>query len=271
MNREKRFSRPNLILWALGLFAVWTLTTYLLEGRLLTLLRPEATGARLAYAAVANVLVGMLGAGLLLRSFTGRAGVVPPRLGLRAPGRTLLSMTLGLGLGFGAFLLQKPVSLAPALVGNAFAQVWVVSVAEVLVCWVVLGKAVEVSMSAAGPRWAGLLVAWIVAAVAFGAYHFAHSPPFNTIPMIGLLTGVGLVTGAFFFAVGEVYGTLLFHNFLALQGVTEALAEGGRLEQYGTLQLPLIVTALVATGVLVAVDLFVRRQGEVYRSRERKA
>jgi hypothetical protein len=135
-----------------------------------------------------------------------------------------------------------------------------VSMAEVLVCWGALGKAVEIGENIGGSRWPRLLGALIVSAVAFGVYHFAHSPPFNTAAMVSLLTVVGLITGAFFFIVGELYGTILFHNFLALKGVTDALADGGRLEHFSTPQLPLIMTALIATGVLLAVDLLVRKQ-----------
>ena len=259
MNHERELSGRRLISWAIGLYVAWTVATFLLEGRILTLLRPEATGARLAYAVIANILVGVVGAGLLLRAAVQRAHVVPRHLALRTPGRTVLSIILGLGLGFSAFFLQRPVSLAPAVVVNAFAQVWVVSVAEILVCWVVLGKAVETSMRGTAPKWASVLTAWVIAAVAFGAYHFAHSPPFNTMQMVGLLTAVGFVTGAFFFVVGELYGTIVFHNFLAMKGVTDALAEGGRLEEYGTLEIPLVMTALISAGMLLAIDLLTRK------------
>lgn len=262
MNQKKEPDTFHITRWAVGLYAVWILATYLLEGRILTLLRPEAVGARLTYAVVANILVGVIGAGLVLRAAVRRTSLGPARFGLRSPGRTAFSVALGLTVGFVAFVLQQPVTLAPTVIGNAFAQVWVVSVAEVLVCWVVLGKAVETSMIAAQSRLSPILAAWIVSAVAFGAYHFAHSAPFNTVPMVGFLSVVGLVTGAFFFGIGELYGTILFHNFLALKGVTDTLAEGGRLEHFGTLQLPLIATALIVTGALVAVDYMVRRQSD---------
>jgi|SRR5215208_4188225 hypothetical protein len=52
---------------AFGLYLVWVLATYLLEGRIHTLLRPEAIGARLSYALVANVLIGISGSALAIR------------------------------------------------------------------------------------------------------------------------------------------------------------------------------------------------------------
>jgi hypothetical protein len=260
MIRENEYARFRFILWAVGLYAVWTLATYVLEGRILTLLRPEAAGARLTYALVANVLVGIVGAGLVLRMGMRHAGGDPQRLALRSASRTIIGLALGLGLGFSAFVLQRPVTLDPIVVGNAFAQVWVVSVAEVLVCWAVLGKAVEFEAYVADSQRLRVFAAWLVSAVAFGVYHFAHSPPFNTVAMVSMLTVVGLATGAFFFIVRELYGTILFHNFLAMKGVTDALAEGGKLESFNTPQLPLIATALFTTGVLIATHLLLRRQ-----------
>lgn len=138
------------------------------------------------------------------------------------------------------------------MIANAFAQVWVVSLAEVVVCWVVLGTAVRLGFSRNHPLVA-VTTGVAVAAIAFGVYHFAHSAPFNTLQMVGLLTIVGIATGVFFFSVGGVYGTVIFHNFLALKGVTDALARQGALEQFETLQIPLIITAVAATVVLAAV------------------
>lgn len=36
-----------------------------------------------------------------------------------------------------------------------------------------------------------MIVAAIVASVLFGVYHFAHSPPFNTVDLVVLLTAIG--------------------------------------------------------------------------------
>jgi hypothetical protein len=206
---------------------------------------------------VSNLLIGLVGGGLILGWAVRRAGVAPQNLALRSPGRTALSLTLGFGLGFAVLILQRPVTLEPVVLANAFSQVWVVSVAEVIVCWAVLGKAVHlVNVNAQPGR---VLLPLVVSAVAFGLYHFAHSPPFNAPAMVALLTAVGFVTGAYFFFVGELYGTIVFHNFLALKGVTEALADGGRLHHFSEPQLPLIVMALIVTGTLVLADILIWR------------
>ncbi len=244
---------------ALLLYAVWTLATWLLEGRMQTLLRPDAAGARLAYAVVANLIVGILGAGFLIRHRVRRTPS-PETWGFAPRARTLRTALAGFCLGAALFLLLRPASLHPAVLVHAFAQAWVVSTAEVLVCWAALGGAVVHAASRTGLRKSALAAAWLVSAAAFGAYHFAHSPPFDTWAMVGLLSLIGLVTGAFFFLVRDVWGTILLHNFLALKGITDALARGGQLEAFRQLQLPLLATALTAAALLAAVHSRIRRQ-----------
>ena len=73
--------------------------------------------------------------------------------------------------------------------------------------------------------------------------------------MVGLLSVVGLVTGVFYFTVRDIYGTIVFHNFLAVTGVTRALADSGRLSDFETPQWPLLLTAVTALLLLTATDL----------------
>jgi hypothetical protein len=47
---------------ALALFIVWAATTWFLEGRIETFLRPEVAIDRLLYAVVANLGIGIVGA-----------------------------------------------------------------------------------------------------------------------------------------------------------------------------------------------------------------
>jgi hypothetical protein len=42
------------------LYLIWVIATYLLEGRILTFLRPEATVDRVVYTVIANFLVGII-------------------------------------------------------------------------------------------------------------------------------------------------------------------------------------------------------------------
>jgi hypothetical protein len=99
----------------------------------------------------------------------------------------------------------------------------------------------------------------VSAALVFGVYHFAHSPPFNTPAMVWLLSGVGLATGVFFFLGGDLYSTIVLHNAFAVRGVVQALGESGNLDRYATPQLPLIATAIAAIVVLIIADVVLIR------------
>ena len=239
---------------ALALYAVWAGATYALEGAPRTLVRPEAAGLRALYTLTANVLIGVVGTGLVLRHLTRLGRLTPAAAGFGSGRRSAVATGIGFGLGAGVYLAQGAPSLDPIVLVNGFAQVLPVSAAEVLVCWSVVGAAADTSWRT---RRAPTLLAALLASALFGLYHLAHSPPFNSWTMIGGLTLVGLVTSVFFFVGRDVYGTIIFHNFLALFGVLHALVETGALVRYETLQAPLLITAILAIGLIAAVHRLV--------------
>jgi hypothetical protein len=171
---------------AIALLLAWALATWIFEGRIQTLLRPEATMDRLVYALGVNLALGVGGGFLLLRRWTRGGTALWGTPGTTEWRRTVVAVLAGLALGFGAYLLQGAPSTDPVVVVNAFAQVFVVSAAEVIVCWCLVAAAVEHSLARHG-RVLAIGTAVLLAAALFGIYHFAHSPPFDTLPMVGLL------------------------------------------------------------------------------------
>ena len=232
------------------------LATYLLEARQGTFLNPDAT-SRFVYTVIANVLIGTVGAALVIRAIIRRAEL--PRLtlyGVAAPRRILVLVPLAAAVA-ALFLANQQLPTAdPVVLANASAQVLVVSIAEVVVCWCLFGAVLR---NALGPGRVFAGVAVLSAAVAFGGYHFAHSPPFNTPVMVLLLSGVGVATGILFFLGGDLYSTIVLHNAFAVRGVVQALGEGGTLDRYTSPQLPLIATAMAAIIVLVIADVVLIR------------
>jgi hypothetical protein len=238
------------------LYLLWTAATWVFEGRVLTLLRPEATTERIVYAFVVNLLLGIGGAVWLVRRWRAR-GADGTYSGFGSWARTGVAAAAGLALGFGFYLMQGAPSLDAVVLVNAFAQVLVVSAAEVLVCWSVVGWATWLAARRLGNAPA-LLVAAVVSSALFGAYHFAHSPPFNTVPMVAFLSGIGLATSLFYFVSRDAFGTIVFHNFLGTYGVVEALAKADALSTFQALQPPLLFTAALTT-ISVAAGYFVMR------------
>lgn len=239
---------------AVGVYLCWTVATWALEGRLLTLQRPEAAVDRLVYTAVANVLIGTLVALWVVRVFAAAGAVSRARLGLRSLRHTLLASVGAAAAGLALYLGQGPPTTDPVVLTNAFAQVLPVSIAELVVCWLLVGGSVEAALRGRIPDTAARAVALLVASLLFGLYHVAHSPPFDTPAMVGLLTLVSVGTGVVFFAGRSAYGALVFHTFLALFGVTSALADAGRLAAYRDPAASLLVTGLVALLMFVVAE-----------------
>jgi hypothetical protein len=52
---------------------------------------------------------------------------------------------------------------------------------------------------------------------------------------------------------------------MGIKGVTEALADSGRIESFKELQIPIIATAIVAVVVLVVLDTMFLRRGVGYQ------
>jgi hypothetical protein len=248
------------VLLALLLYLVWALVTYLLEGRLRTFLRPEAREDRLAYALVANLAIGVVAAAVLLRYFLRWRVVTLKQVGLRALRHTLVCSAVAMALGVAAYGVLRPASLNPIVVGNVFAQTLNVSAAEVLVCWAATGPLLRVSLRLRPPS-LSVPVAVLVCSTLFGVYHFAHSVPFNSPRVVIFLSAVGLFTSVFYFFSRDLYATVLFHNWLGVVGVTQALAESGRLSTFET-PLPMLhATAAFGVVLLVALDVLWLRRG----------
>lgn len=132
------------------------------------------------------------------------------------------------------------------------------SAAEVLVCWSALATTVAALRPSFRPAHARML-AVVPGSLLFGCYHVAHSPPFDSSPMIALLTGVGVATGLVFALTGDVHGAILFHSFLALFGVLEAVDRSGGTTAYAVMAPSLAATATVTVLVTATLRWVVRR------------
>ena len=239
---------------AIGLYLVWVIATYLLEGRIQTLLRPEAMGARLSYALIANILIGIGGSALVIRSLSRAGTVSTQQAGFRGLTHAAIAVAVGVVLGFAFYALQGAPSWNPVVLLNVYAQVLVGSIAEVLVCWAVIGSVSQALLQDRG-RWVSVILAALIASVLFGIYHFAHSPPFNTIPLVVFLSVIGLVTSVFFFVSRDVYGTIAFHNFLGVLGVMRAIEASGNLSSFERPIVPLLIMAVVAVALLITAHM----------------
>jgi len=213
-------------------------------------------GARLFYALVTNILIGIGGSALVIRFMSRARTVSTQQAGFRGLGHAVVAVVIGVVLGLAFYALQGAPSWNPVVLVNAYAQVLVGSIAEVLVCWAVIGSLSQAVLQEDRGRWVALILPAVIASVFFGVYHFAHSPPFNTVPVVVLLSVVGLVTSLFFFVSRDVYGTIAFHNFLGILGVIRALDATGNLSVFERPMIPLLVMAVITIALLIAAHVF---------------
>ena len=242
------------ILVALGVYLLWMAVTYLLEGRISLMHHPTPAG-RALYVLSANVVIGIGLAVWALRTFVVSNVTSAKQLGFRSLKRTIMAGLIALAVGGGLFWLQNPPSLNPLVLFNGFAQVLPVSIAEVVVCWAVIGGSFEAWTQSRG-KVIGVIVGIVAANFLFGIYHYAHSAPFNQTWMVFFLMLPGLITSLVYFLGRDIYATILFHNFLGMTGVMQNVD----LDLFSQPLYPLYGLLVISVVVLIAADVFFIRR-----------
>jgi hypothetical protein len=268
MNKMAKF-----ILFSISVYLIWVFATYMLEGRVNLLQRVDPIG-RMEYAVIANILIGTVFGFIMLKPSLKSRFVTQKQLGFQSPRRIIILVAAAASVGFILFFTGNPASFNPVVITNAFSQTLPTSIAEVVICWIVVGTAFEALVKRTKKsndndvakvsripsiRTASVLAILVGAAVSivlFGIYHFMHSSPFNQPTMVLFLMIPAILTSMFYFVGREIYSTITIHNFLALIGVM------GSIDIIPLSQpiYPVIIIAWVSVLVLIASDLFLIRR-----------
>ena len=129
------------ILIAIAIYLVWILATYLLEGRINLLHKADPTG-RFIYVITANIIIGTFVAIWLVKGSIIKAGFVTiKQSGFQPIKRTLVVVAIAGVVGYFLFFIQHPASFDPIVLFNVLVQTLPTSIAEVVICWVVIGTA----------------------------------------------------------------------------------------------------------------------------------
>lgn len=240
---------------SLGVYLLWCAATYWFEGRLGLTLHPTVRG-RMSYTIVANTVIGIVVAALAIRAVMQLGLTSLTQLGFRSARRTALAVVLAAVAGAALFIQAVPDARDPLVILNAFKNLVVTSIAELLVCWVLIGGTVEALLRPRG-RMLATIGATLVATLLFAVYHYAHSAPFNQLPLVLLMLMPGLVVSLIYFLGRDLYATVIAQNFLAMIG----LWQNGDPAFQSELHLPLYLVALGAIVTLVAADLLIIRRG----------
>ena len=176
-------------------------------------------------------------------------------LGSGSSRKRLMTTATALFVGLAIFVLRNP-SADAIFALSAFSHVLPVSIAEVMVCWALIGAGFELHFIYRG-KLASCLAGAVAADLFFALYHFTHSPPFNKIQVVLFLLIPGLLTGLVFFLGLDLYATILIQNFLGMAGVARA----ADVEYFSQPLYSTYILALAAMLVFVAMHLFVTRNG----------
>lgn len=254
------FTKPRGILCiALAIYLLWVIATYLLEGRVLTLLRPDAMLDRVVYTIIANILIGSLLAIVVIRYAITHDLVTARNEGFQPLKRTLIAVVLAIAAGIVMLLVLVRPAPDPVVLINIYAQVFPVTVAEIAVCWAMTGAFTEGAFFSRG-RIIAMVCGVVVASVLFGVYHFAHSPPFNLPGTVLFLTLVGVATSLVYFLGRDIYATMAFHNCFGCVGVMQSLAASGLVGVYARPMAPVMAMAVISLVIFVFAEIqYVRK------------
>lgn len=243
------------ILLSIAVYLVWTLATYLLEGRINLLQQPTIAG-RYTYVLIANVLIGTIGAIWVIRLLMRSNLLSLVQIGFRPFGRTVLTMLIAVVIGVVYLSLLRPATWSLLVIINGYTQVLTVSIAEIVVCWALVGTSFETLAKSRG-KFLSLLAGILAATILFSIYHIGHSAPFNQIHMMLILLMPGILTSLFYFISREIYATVLFHNF---QGTFGVLSNMQNPEMLGRPLYPLYFLVLLSVVALIGADRLLARR-----------
>jgi hypothetical protein len=220
---DKQGSNLKLLAIALSVYIAWIAATYLLEGRINLFLRMDPVG-RIAYVTVANIAVGTVVSAFTIRYLLKSRFVKPEQIGPNKSRLRAVVIAIAAIGGLALFMLQNPRTTEPLVVFNTFMQVLPVSIAEVMVCWALVGSSFE-SLSRHKGRIASVLAGAAAASVLFGVYHYAHSPPFNQTSMVLFLMLPSIATAISYFLGRSIYAAIIVQNFMRIVGVMAGLPD----------------------------------------------
>jgi len=239
---ERKSSVRRLLLIPILLYAVWVLETYLLEGSVGLFWQPQPLPF-LLYTVFANGIVGTILPVMCLRSAFMSGAVNMFQAGFRSLRRTVLASGLTALSGYLYLATFTPSGTHAVALFNTFMFIVPAAVAQVMICWVLIGTHVQAYLRK-GRTAVSITLGVVVTAVLFGFSFAAHSPPLNQPDLLLLLSAIGAGAALFFFAVRDVYASVIFVACstmpVVLQGIDPVFTSEFIVSVYGAAALSLV-------------------------------
>lgn len=274
MSKQELRARNSLklVAIALSIYIIWVAGTYILEGRIYLFQKVDPIG-RMGYVIIANITIGTVLSAIAIRYLLKAQFVKPEQLGLnKSRLRTAAIIASAAAGGLALFMLQNPRTTEPIIVVNVFMQALPVSIAEVMVCWALIGSSFEslTKNQNKGRAVSSVLIGAVAASVLFGVYHYAHSPPFNQTSIVLFLMLPSIATAVTYFLGRDIYAAVIVQNFMGIFGV---IANLPALEPFRQPMVSIYALSAVSVATLViSVSVTLKRsQKGIQNSSEQRA
>jgi len=248
-----RSATLRLLVIPFAIYTAWLLETFLLEGSIHLFERFDPPGI-LLYTIIACIITGIVAPLLYIRNTFISGAVNMFHIGFRSLRYTFLACVLTCSIGYGAVILFNPFGTDRFAFLNAFVLLLPSAIASVMVCWVLMGTHVQAFVRSGGAI-ISISIGISVTTVLFGMTTFAYFPAFLQQDVLFLSVLIGIIVAFFFFAVREVYATIL------VVAVCSVFSMADRIDpSYVQNAVPFVwLSAVLAVSALIGIHLYLSR------------
>jgi len=197
----------RLLVIALLVYLAWLLEIFLLAANPRLLEHPEPAGIAL-YTVVGCILTGMILPILCIRKAFISGAVTMFQIGFRTFRRTLLACSVTCTIGIGMIVLFNPFGADRLAFANAFLLLLPTAASSVMVCWVLAGTHLQAFVRSGGAL-LSITTGVVITSLLFATAVLAISPSVREEGTTFWPVCIGLGAALFFFAVRDVYATVI--------------------------------------------------------------
>lgn len=205
-------STRRLLIVPLLIYIAWVLDTYLMEGSNAVFSRYQPFALILS-TVVANVLIGVIVPVACLESAFLSGAVNMFQIGFRRQRRTLFAVLITGLSGYLILVLFSPYASDRLALLGMFSLMLPGAIATVMVCWVLVGTHIQAYVRRFG-AYVSVITGVFVTGILFSITSVAHSVSPGQIASFHPFVLAGLVSAVFFFAVRDVYATVIFVGWI---------------------------------------------------------
>ena len=250
---ELRSATLRLLVIPFAIYTAWLLETFLLEGSMHLFERFDPPGIFL-YTIIVCIITGIVAPLLYIRKTFISGAVNMFHIGFRSLRYTFLTCFLTCSICYGAVLIFNPFGNERFAFLNAFILLLPSAIASVMMCWVLMGTHVQAFVRSGGAI-VSISIGIMVTTVLFGVTTFAYFPAFPQQDMIFSSVIIGIIAAIFFFAVREVYATILVVAICSVFTLADRINPF-----YVQNTVPYIwMSAVLAVSVLMGIHLYLSR------------